>query len=69
VLVAVGHAILVIVSHGVMRQAPYQEWGVNYCDAPDRQAVKRRLVWRLGQLGYQLNLHRTAAPVEAAFSE
>lgn len=60
-LVAVGHAILVIVYHVLTRREPYQDLGVNYFDERDRQAVERRLVRRLEQLGYQVRLEAIAA--------
>jgi len=52
-LVAVGHAILVIIDHILSRQEAYQDLGANDFDEQDRQAVQRRLVRRLEQLGYQ----------------
>ncbi len=55
-LVAVGHAILVIVYHVLKRGEPYQDLGANYFDQRDQQNVRRRLVRRLEQLGYQVNL-------------
>jgi transposase len=61
-LVAVGHAILVITYHVLTRREPYQDLGANYFDERDRQAVERRLVRRLEQLGYEVRLK----PVEAA---
>ncbi len=62
-LVAVGHAILVIVYHVLTRREPYQDLGVNYFDERDRQAVERRLVRRLEQLGYQVNLQPVSVTV------
>ena len=61
-LVAVGHAILVIAYHVLARREPYQDLGANYFDERDRQAVERRLVRRLEQLGYEVKLK----PAEAA---
>lgn len=55
-LVAVGHAILVIVYHVLKRGEPYQDLGANYFDERDQQNVRRRLVRRLEQLGYEVNL-------------
>ena len=55
-LVAVGHAILVIVYHVLKRGEPYQDLGANYFDERDQLNVRRRLVRRLEQLGYQVNL-------------
>lgn len=55
-LVAVGHAILVIVYHVLKRGEPYRDLGANYFDERDQQNVRNRLVRRLQQLGYQVNL-------------
>jgi transposase len=60
-LVAVGHAILVIVYHVLKRGEPYQDFGANYFDQRDQQNVRRRLVRRLEQLGYQVNLEAVSA--------
>jgi hypothetical protein len=60
-LVAVGHAILVIVYHVLKRGVPYQDLGANYFDERDQQNVRRRLVRRLEQLGYQVNLEAVSA--------
>ncbi len=48
-----------IAYHVLTRQQPYQEWGPNYFDELDRQAVERRLVRRLERLGYQVELKPT----------
>jgi transposase len=68
-LVAVGHAILVIIYHILSRQEAYQDLGANYFDERDRQAVQRRLVRRLEQLGYQVTVQPAPAPPELVFSE
>ncbi len=60
-LVAVGHAILVIVYHVLKRGEPYQDLGANYFDERDQENVQRRLVKRLEQLGYQVNLEAVTA--------
>lgn len=57
-LVAVGHAILVIVYYVLKRKEPYQELGVNYFDERNRMNVQRRLLKRLEQLGYQVQLQK-----------
>jgi len=54
--VAVGHSILVIAYHLLTRGTPYEELGGNYFDERDRQAVKRRLVQRLEDLGYEVTI-------------
>jgi transposase len=68
-LVAVGHAILVIIYHILSRKEPYQDLGANYFDERDRHAVQRRLVRRLEQLGYQVTIQPAPTPTEASFSE
>jgi transposase len=54
--VAVGHSILVIVYELLTHQTTYEDLGPNYFDERDRQAVERRLVRRLKQLGYEVTL-------------
>ena len=68
-LVAVGHAILVIIYHILSRKEAYQDLGANYFDERDRQTVQRRLVRRLEQLGYQVTVQPAPAPPEPVFSE
>ena len=68
-LVAAGHAILVIIYHILSRKEAYQDLGANYVDERDRQAVQRRLVHRLEQLGYQVTVQSAPTPTEATFSE
>jgi transposase len=67
-LVAVAHAILVIVYHVLSRKEPYRDLGANYFDERDRQAVQRRLVRRLEHLGYQVQIQPVPPPTETAFS-
>jgi transposase len=55
-VVAVGHTLLVIIGHLLTRREEYRELGGNYFDERDKQAVTRRLVQRLEQLGYDVNL-------------
>ena len=61
--VAVGHSILVIIHHLLTRQINYQELGPHVFDERDREAVKRRLVRRLEDLGDAVTV--TPAPVAA----
>jgi transposase len=56
--VAVGHTILVIADYVLTRRQPYRELGPNYFDEHDRRRVERRLVARLEQLGYVVDLKR-----------
>jgi transposase len=55
-IIAVAHAILVIVYHLLKRHEPYRELGANYFDERERQDVERRLVRRLRGLGYDVIL-------------
>ena len=59
-MIAVGHAILVIIYHLLERNVSYQELGGNYLDEHDRQVVEKRLVRRLEKLGYQVSLEPAA---------
>lgn len=59
-LVAVAHAILVIVYHVLSRKENYQELGGNYFDERERQMIERRAVRRLEQLGYRVQLELIA---------
>lgn len=52
--VAVAHTILVIIYHILTRGTTYQELGANFYDERDKQAVARRAVKRLEQLGYKV---------------
>jgi transposase len=57
-IVAVAHALLVVIYHVLLRQEPYQELGADYLVSkhPDRTAD--RLVGRLTKLGYQVTITR-----------
>jgi transposase len=59
-VIAVGHSILVMVYHILKRKEPYKELGGSYFDERDRQAVQRRLVGRLENLGFQVTLQEVA---------
>jgi transposase len=60
--VAVGHTILVIAYHLLLRRScGYEELGGDYFDKRDRQVVERRLVRRLEGLGYKVSLDPVAA--------
>jgi len=54
--VALGHTLLVIIYHVLTEEKDYEELGGNYFDERDRQAVEKRLVRRLENLGYQVSL-------------
>jgi transposase len=55
-VVAVGHSILVIAYHLLRRDTRYDDLGPHYFDERDRQAVQRRLVRRLQQLGLRVTI-------------
>ncbi len=58
---AVGHSLLVTGYTLITRQVDYQDLGVNYFDEQNKEAVKRRTVKRLEQLGFQVELTPVAA--------
>jgi transposase len=55
-LVAVAHSLLVTGFHMITRQEDYKDLGPNYFDERNKEAVKRRAVKRLEQLGFQVEL-------------
>ncbi len=63
-LVAVAHSLLVTGFHMITRQQDYKDLGPNYFDERNKEAVKRRAVKRLEQLGFQVEL-KPAIPIAA----
>jgi transposase len=59
-LIALGHTILTIVYHLLVRKQPYQDLGAAYFDTHDQRRVEHRLVRRLERLGYQVSLQSNA---------
>jgi transposase len=57
--VAVAHSILTIVYHVLKRGTVYEDLGSNYFDERDREAVVRRSVRRIQQLGYTVDVQAT----------
>ena len=55
-LVAVAHSILVIAYHMLQRHEPFQELGGTYFDERKKEAVTNRLLKRLEQLGYAVQI-------------
>jgi transposase len=53
-VIAVAHAILVIVYHLLDRKESYRDLGPNYFDQRNKEAVRRRLVRQLQDLGYKV---------------
>jgi transposase len=59
--VAVARSILVIAYHMLRQGTHYLELGVNYFDKLNREAVERRLLKHLSQLGYKVTLEPAVA--------
>jgi transposase len=55
-LVAVGHTLLVIFYHMLKSDEEYQDLGTEHFDRMDPERLRRYLVKRLEQLGYQVDL-------------
>ena len=55
-IVAVAHAILVIIYHVLRDGTTHRELGGNYFDERDRQATVRRAVKRIERLGYRVTV-------------
>ncbi len=60
-LVAVAHAILVVIYHMLKDGTVYQDMGSDYFDRLDREAILKRTVRRLENLGYKVTLEEPAA--------
>ena len=59
--VAVAHKILVAVFHILERAVPFADLGADYLDRLDKHRTAKRLVRRLGALGYEVMLRPKAA--------
>lgn len=59
--VAVGHRILVIISHLLRDGTTSQDLGGKYVDERDRQLVQKRLVRRLERMGYPVEMQPVAS--------
>jgi transposase len=55
-LLAVGHSLLVIFYHMLKSDVAYQDLGAEYFDRLDPERLRRHLIKRLEQLGYQVTL-------------
>jgi len=55
-MIAVGHTMLVTIYQMLSQHTAYTDLGGTYFDDRDRQATQRRLVRRLEQLGYQVEV-------------
>jgi transposase len=61
-IIAVAHSILVIAYHLIQRQEPYHELGADYFDKRRPEATAKRLIKRLENLGFEVQL-RQPVPV------
>lgn len=59
-LVAVGHSILIIVYHVLLKQSTYRELGGDYFDRLNRKHLKNRLVRKLESLGLKVTVEEAA---------
>ncbi len=55
-LVAVAQSSVVIISHLLKEQQSYRELGAGYVAEQEQEAIKRRAIRRLEQLGYRVTL-------------
>jgi len=55
--IAVAHKQTTIIYHELSENKPYQELGENFFDLRNQKALEHRLVRRLRNLGYQVDLH------------
>lgn len=60
-IVAVAASMLRAIYHILRDGVPYRSLGSNHFDGLSQQRAKRRLVQRLNQLGYQVELGEAAA--------
>jgi transposase len=58
---ALGHTILVMVSHLLTRQQPHQDLGTAYFDKLEQHRVQQRLVHRVARLGDPVSLQPSVA--------
>ena len=54
--IAVAHTLLMMIYHLLSEDQEHKELGGNYFEELDRNAVQRRLVRRLGKLGYEVKV-------------
>ena len=60
-IIAVAHALVVIIWHILATGTPYQDLGADYFDRrPDPERETRRLIARLEALGHHVTLHPAA---------
>jgi len=62
-IMAVAHSILIIAYHLIKSREPYHDLGADYFDKRNAQSTAKRLVRRLQELGYSINLNPLATAV------
>jgi transposase len=60
-LVAVAHALIVIVYHVIARREPYRELGADYLERQRPEAVAKRYMRRIEKLGFKVTLEPIGA--------
>ena len=60
-IIAVAHAMLIVIYHMLKDGTVYSELGGDYFERVDREAILRRSVRRIEKLGYQVTLHEASA--------
>ena len=55
-LMAVAHAVLVIIYHVLRDKQPYTDLGADYLEQLDATRIQRQAIRRLEQLGYDVTL-------------
>jgi transposase len=63
-ILAVAHSILIMAYHMIQDRVPYHELGSDFFDKRNVQATTRRMVHRLEQLGYKVNLEALTPTTE-----
>jgi transposase len=62
---AVAHSILVMAYHMLSRKEPYREAGADFFDRLNPEAIAQRLMNRLHQLGYDVEVHKPPVSIAA----
>jgi transposase len=61
-IVALAHALLVIIYHVITQRQPYHEFGADYFQRRDPATRAKRLVHQLAHLGFEVHLHMQQTP-------
>jgi transposase len=62
-VMAVAHSILIIAYHMIQRKEPYHDLGGNYFDNRRPEVTAKRLLKRLEQLGFQVEVRQAHTPL------